>query len=55
MTQLTTSLFDKETNKVYNRSTLTFKTIEEATKYIIDLQDRFSMTFTYVRYTLTVK
>lgn len=55
MIKLTTTLIDTDTKKAYNRHTLKFETLEEATKYIQKLQKGFVMNYTIVRYTITVK
>ena len=55
MIKLTTTLIDNDTKKAYNRNTIEFKSIEDATKYIESLQKNLSMKYTSVRYTITVK
>ena len=55
MTRLTITLIDKDTKVAYHKNTLNFTLIEDALKYIEDLQKNLEMKFTVVRYTITVK
>lgn len=48
-----TKLYDKETNELYNKVSLTFTSLKELTRYINDLYSKFSLNYSYVKFEIT--